>query len=170
MGYSHWVARGVLLVGLSGCGGEDGAAGPSSSAGTAGNAGTTTSGGGGSNSGGAGALAGSAPSGGATVAGGSCLRPYAAAVPVFTEDVLGIPINGISVTSDELELFYARTDSVDLDTPPRVVRRTRTSTSAMFDAAVPLPALDGVCGTRLRVNPGHQRRRPHAVRHLHRAT
>lgn len=155
MGYSTWVAPGVLFAALSACGGEEasGASGSGGSAETAGSAGTATSGVAGASAGGAGALAGSGPTGGAAVGSGACGGPYEAAIPVLQEDALGFVISGISLTADELEIFYARNEAADLVTPPVVVRRTRTNKYAMFDAMEPLTMLAGVCGTKLRVNP-----------------
>jgi hypothetical protein len=153
LGYSNWVVHGVLLIGSSACGGEEAARGPSGGGGSAGSAGAPTSGVAGASSGGAGALAGSGPTGGAAVASGACGGPYGAAAPFLQEDAPTFVISGISLTADELEIFYARNEAADPVTPPVVVRRSRANKDAMFGAIEPLTMLGGVCGTKLKVNP-----------------
>jgi hypothetical protein len=92
---------------------------------------------------------GSGTGGSAPVGNGSCRGPYGQAVPVLLEDT-GFSINGISVTADERELYYARAET---SMPRVVVRRTRASTADVFGPVEPLPVLAGVCGDTQRANP-----------------
>ena len=112
------------------------------------------SGSGGANaSGGSNVTAGTSSGGSAgtsPVGNGSCSGPFGAAMPVLLEEPM-VSINGISVTADEREIYYARQTAGEL--PAVVVRRTRASKGEMFGAVEGLPTLDGVCGANPRVNP-----------------
>lgn len=81
-----------------------------------------------------------------------CSGAYNAALPIMLEDP-GFSINGISLTADERELYYARGDTSTQPSLRQVVRRSRASTGVMFGAVEALPALDGVCGAAPFVNP-----------------
>jgi hypothetical protein len=149
----NWVLAGAVLCGVAGCGGDP--AGPKASGGASagGSAGTSPdagSGGGGASSGGS-ATAGSS-SGGSAAGGGSCLGQFAEARPVVAEDPM-MNINGISVTADELELYYARGSSDGVTMQRQIVRRSRSAKSEIFGPVEPLPELAGVCGELPYVNP-----------------
>jgi hypothetical protein len=57
----------------------------------------------------------------------------------------GITISGISLTADELELYYARRATSATGTVPEIVRRRRASKSEMFGSLEVLNGLAGVC-------------------------
>jgi hypothetical protein len=159
--YRNWALAGLFLSTLNGCGDPDsgsaGAAGSggmsaagASGAAIAGNASGGTSSGGG----GGGAMAGSSSAGSATagtspVGAGECSGTFGKAVPVMIEDT-GFQMNGISLTADELELYYARSEN---GSPAFLVRRQRASKMEMFGMVEALPELVGVCGNNQRLNP-----------------
>jgi hypothetical protein len=158
-----WVYAGLALLLVSGCGDPDnggsapGASGAgSNSGGTTGVGGTAVGGAavGGAAAGGT-AVAGSSnagsAAGGTSAVSGSCGGPFGQALPVMVEDQ-GFQMNGISLTADELELYYSRgtNDGVLVQT---IVRRKRSSKTEMFGAVEALPELAGVCAANQRVNP-----------------
>lgn len=69
----------------------------------------------------------------------------------MVEDAMAT-INGISLTADELEVYYAR-GSTDGTTTSQVVRRTRAAKNQVFGPAETLTELAGVCGELPYVNP-----------------
>jgi hypothetical protein len=148
-----WVVSGVLLVALAGCGGGTDGASPASGGAAAGASGAATAGvsaggAGGSSTAGAssGGAAGTSPN-----ANGACTAPFGPTAPVVVEEDPLVSINGVSVTADELELYYSRRQAPD--SPHVVVRRTRASKSETFGPVEYLPMLDGSCGENPRVNP-----------------
>lgn len=136
-----------------GCG-DDGAAPAKGAGGASGSAGAAS---GGTISGGTGgvAAAGSSAGGsaGSTALGsGSCLGQFGVAAPVVNEP-MPVRINGVTVTADELEMYYARHEAVDT-VLPTIVRRTRASRSEAFGAVEVVAGLEGVCAEGMpRVNP-----------------
>ena len=133
----------ALLATLSGCGEESDAASDSR-----GSEQEAAAGSGAASAGmGAGGSAGSAPAAGSST--GSCSGTFGRALPVMIEDS-GYSMTGISLTGDELELFYARSQA---GAPPSVVRRTRTDKDAFFGTLYDLPELAMVCEPEQLVNP-----------------
>jgi hypothetical protein len=65
----------------------------------------------------------------------------------------GFQMNGISLTADELELYYSRGTSDGALLVQSIVRRKRSTTNEMFGAVEALPELAGVCAANQRVNP-----------------
>jgi hypothetical protein len=144
---------------LAGCGGDDappkqmggGSGGSSAGSSMGGSSMGGAPGTGGANAGGTGgstAAAGSGTGGSLGAGGGSCHGPYGQLQLVLAEETEFL-MNGISLTADERELYYSREENSIRE----VVRRTRASAGDMFGAVEPLPALAGVCGEAMRVNP-----------------
>ncbi len=139
----------ALLATLGGCGSEDA---PSSDT-RGSSAGSSGAAAGGMGGGGASAMAGSssagATAGAGAVGGGSCSGTFGKAYAVFAEDQ-GFRMNGISLTADELELYYSRTYS-GMPTPS-VVRRKRASKTEPFAAPEYLQELTSACRADQHVN------------------
>lgn len=108
-----------------------------------------TSGSGGANAGGV--ATGGVATGGASAVAKSCTGPFATPQLVFTE-ATPFAVNGVSVTGDELEIYYSQRARAAPYTE-LVVRRARAGLDAAFGAEEPLPALANVCDTGQRVNP-----------------
>lgn len=146
---------GTLLGFASGCSDDPGskAAGGSGGASAGASAAGTSSGGSSSGGSGGGAIAGSTSGGSGVVSAVPCTGTYGAAMPALQE-AMNISINGISLTADELEVYYARNDAAAPGAQPQIVRRTRSAKTQPFGDFEVLTALDGVCpADHLRVNP-----------------
>lgn len=141
-----WAMLGALLVTLSGCGGDEQGASPAVS----GSGGMpSASGAGGVASGGVAATGGSGGAAGGPLANSTCTGHFPAASQVFVEETM-IAMNGLSVTADELELFYTRGERGT--TEQILVARKRASVSQPFGAFEVLPGLEGACVSPQRVN------------------
>ncbi len=152
---ASWVMVATLGPLLVGCGGDaEPSKGSAGNGGALSNGGGATSGGGGGGGGAAGAVTsgggGSAIGGGASPA--SCTGAFNAAEPVLRAP-MDTSVNGVSLTADELELYYTRDFEVTATPTPEVVRRKRASKDALFGEAESLPELAGVCGDKLRIYP-----------------
>lgn len=139
---------------LVACGGEA-AENPKMSGGSAGMPAAAGSGGtpstGGSESAGS-SSGGDSGSGGASVAASSCAGAFGPAQPVLVVPT-GTSVNGVTVTADELELYYTSEVREDPAAVPEVVRRRRAGKGEMFGQVETLPELAGVCGDKRRINP-----------------
>jgi hypothetical protein len=95
--------------------------------------------------------AGSATAGTSPVGSGPCIGT-GQALPVLLEEAT-YSMNGISLTGDELELYYARGTNEGVALAQTVVRRTRASKTEMFGDVELLPELATVCEANQHVNP-----------------
>lgn len=151
---------GVLTLGAMlgcstfGCGGESDT--PNAATSGAGQGGGATAGSGGAAT--AGGAAGAATSagtgqGGAGGAPGSkaCQGSYGPLTLVFSEP--SFTVNGPSVTSDELLLFYSVGDKTVTEVKQAVMFRQRQSVTDPFGPGLPLPELANVCSPNQHVNP-----------------
>lgn len=152
---------GVLALGTMlgwstvGCGGASDTT--DSSASGAGQGGGATAGSGGTATlgGSAGAATGAgAGQGGASGAPSSkaCQGSYGPLTPLFTEASM-FTVNGPSVTSDELLLFYSVGDNTVVELTQAVMFRQRASVADAFGPAQTLPELANVCLPNQHVNP-----------------
>jgi len=138
----------VVSAGV-GCGGTNDTS-PSNAVGGAdmsGGAATTAGGGSGGNpaagAGGDMMTAGNATGGRATET-KTCTGSFTAPELVLAEDP-AFSVNGLSVTGDQLELYYSRHMRGSANAVETVVRRTRTSRAADFGPVEALPELNDVC-------------------------
>jgi hypothetical protein len=151
-----WYFSAALSLGVSvcACGGGTSDDVPATTAGSAGThsaSGASTGGAGGGGGTNGGTTSGGATTGGTNGVVRSCTGQFGTPKLAFTEGE-SFAVNGVSVTSDELEVYYSQGSRV-APNAEQVVRRTRTSVDAAFGAVEPLPALANVCDVDKRVNP-----------------
>jgi len=142
---------------LAGCGGEGVT--PGAAAGAAGQGGGATAGSGGSAGAPGGGAAGTLSSAGAgqggaagSAAGKACQGSYGPLTPLFSE-AAPLNINGPSVTSDELLIFYSLGDSSVPELTQTLRYRKRQSVAEAFGPSQSLPELANVCPPNQHVNP-----------------
>ncbi len=148
-----WFVAVVLSAGACGigCGGTSEAS-PAATAGSGGtNGGGATTAGSSSGGNATGGAAGTT-NGGTTAAAKACTGSFAAPALVFTEDPQ-FWVNGVSLTGDELELYYSQSVRGTPMLQQSVVRRTRASSAMAFGPATSLLELAGVCLPGQYVNP-----------------